>query len=74
MKENSKLILLHSDDKVTVYHLKNELEQQGVESMIKSTYESGLTAGVVSGSQSTYQLLVLESDFEKAKEIIESLL
>ncbi len=74
MNDKDKIIGIHSDDKVTIYHLKNELEAQGIESMIKSSYESGLRAGFVSGSQSTYQLFVLEKDYEKAKEIIDSLL
>lgn len=74
MEKKDRIIQVYSSDKVTVYHLKKELAEQGIESMVKSNYESGLIAGVVSGSQSTYELFVLEKDFENAHLIIEKLI
>lgn len=73
MEKQDKIIEVYSSDKVTIYHLKKELSEQGVESMVKSNYESGLAAGFVGGSQSTYQLFVLEKDFDKAHDIIKNL-
>ncbi|MCU4154859.1 DUF2007 domain-containing protein [Carboxylicivirga sp. A043] len=65
------LINIFSDTELTVSHLKNTLADNGIESMIKNDYESGVSAGFVAGTQTSVDLYVFSKDVEKAQPIVD---
>ncbi len=66
------LVNIYSDTELTVSHLKNILADNGIESMIKNDFESGVSAGFVAGSPSAVDLFVFAKDVNRAQEIIEN--
>ncbi len=68
------LIHLFSDTELTVSHLKNTLADNGIESLIKNDYESGVSAGFVAGTQTSVDLYVFSKDAEKAQAIVDQFL
>lgn len=73
MNDNDKIVLVYTGDEVTIERLKANLEMKGIVPTIKDGFNSGLSAGFVGGVPSAIDLFVLESDFEKAVEIIKAI-
>jgi hypothetical protein len=67
----SDLVKIYSDTEITVTHLKNRLADNGIESMIKNDFESGVSAGFVAGAPNSVELYVMNKDLERAQAIIE---
>ena len=65
------LVNVYSDTELTVSHLKNILADNGIESMVKNDFESGVSAGFVAGTQSSVDLYVFSKDADKAKPIVD---
>lgn len=71
MDNNSDMIHVLCSTELTVNHLKNILEENGITSLIRNDYEAGNAAGFVGGTASTIDLYIQKADEEKAKDIIE---
>ncbi|MBK3517473.1 putative signal transducing protein [Carboxylicivirga marina] len=65
------LINIYSDTELTVAHLKNALADNGIESMIKNDYESGVSAGFVAGTQTSVDLYIFSKDADIAQPIVD---
>ncbi|WP_430814617.1 putative signal transducing protein [Carboxylicivirga sp. RSCT41] len=68
------LINIYSDTELTVSHLKNILADNGIESMIKNDFESGVSAGFVAGTPSSVDLFVFSKDAHRARPIVDKFL
>ena len=71
MKETDGIVAIYSGDEVSVIHLKGELESADIQCLIRSDYESGLSAGFMGGTPTTYELFVLETSVEAAQPILQ---
>ena len=71
MNDTSDMVHVFSNTELTVTHLKNILEDNGITSLIRNDYESGNSAGFVGGSYMSIDLYIQKEDEEKAKPIIE---
>jgi len=65
------LVNVYSDTEITVTHLKEVLAENGIESMIKNDFESGVSAGFVAGIPTSIDLYVFAKDKEKATPIVQ---
>ncbi len=74
MKEDDGIVGIYSGDEISVIHLKGELESADIQCLIRSDYESGLSAGFMGGTPTTYELFVLETDVEAAQIILQEFL
>lgn len=70
MKEKNKLVRVYTGTEVTVFLLKELLEETGVGSTIQNNYKSGVEVGFVGGVQSAIDLYIQQSDFEIAEPLI----
>ncbi|MBS2096966.1 putative signal transducing protein [Carboxylicivirga linearis] len=71
MNDTSDMVHVFSNTELTVTHLKNILEDNGITSLIRNDYESGNSAGFVGGSYTTIDLYIQKDDEAKARPIIE---
>ena len=74
MNENDGIVAIYSGDEISVIHLKGELESVDIECLVRSDYESGLAAGFMGGTPTTYELFVLDSSLEAAQPILQEFL
>lgn len=74
MENEEKIVMIYSGDLVTIEHIKNELEANGISSFEKDPFQEGIEAGFVGGTLSTIELFILEADVAKAKEIINAII
>lgn len=65
------IVNIYSDTELTVSHLKNVLSENGIESMIKNDFESGVSAGFVAGTVTSVDLYVMVKDEERARVLVE---
>lgn len=73
MNEKDKIVLVYTGDEVTVARIRVNLELKEIVPIVKDGLHSGMSAGFAGGTRSTIELYVIESDFEKATEIINAL-
>ncbi len=71
---NNNLIKLYTGGDVVVHRLKQELEANGINALIKDGFKQGLAAGFGEGVPSAIDIFVVGDDFEKANEIVEALI
>jgi len=64
------IVRIYTDTELTVSHLKNVLADNGIESMIKNDFESGVSAGFVAGTTTSVDLYVFNKDEQKAQAIV----
>lgn len=64
------LVNVFTGSEIEILLLKEELESNGIPTFVRDGYSSGLMAGFYGGSQSSIELLISESDQEKANPII----
>ena len=74
MNDNDKIVLVYTGDELTVERVKANLEMKGIVPVVKDGFNSGLSAGFVGGTPTTIDLFVLESDVEKAMEIVNGII
>ena len=70
MKNKNELIRVYSGTEISVLHLKEELEESGISSMMQNDFRSGISAGFIGGVPSAIDLFIMESDLKKAEPII----
>ena len=66
----SSLIKLLSDSEITVLHIKNQLYINGVSSITKSGFQSGVSAGFGGGAPAMLDLFIDSDDKKQAEKII----
>tara|TARA_B110000196_G_C20918829_1_gene554203 strand:- start:478 stop:714 length:237 start_codon:yes stop_codon:yes gene_type:complete len=69
-KSRNKLILAYTGNELSTKFLKNDLQDAGINSLIKSETESARLAGFGSSIFSGSQLFIYELDIDNAKPII----
>ena len=69
----SSLIKLLTDTQVNILHKKNQLYINGISSITKNGFQSGVTAGFGGGSPAILDLLINSDDREKAEKVISEL-
>ena len=70
----SKLVRVFAGSEITVNLLKAELEQEGIPVNVVNEYEQSNFRGFSTGTPSSVDLYILDSDLEKAKPIVEEFL
>ena len=70
MAVKDQLVRVFSGTEVSVILLKGLLEDIGVISTMRNDYRLGIEVGFVGGVQSSVDLFVQESDFQKAEPVI----
>ena len=70
MEEQTNTIRVYSGTELKVNLLKEELSQNGISSLIKNDFNSGLVACFSGGGPSAVDLYIQENDLEKAEPII----
>ena len=73
MKDDEKIVLIYIGNELIIRRIRKRLESDGIFSVIKDGYQSGLSAGFVGGVPSAIELYVLESDFQNAVEIVNAI-
>lgn len=71
MEDHLEFVDIYSGSEVRVIILKGLLEEIGVEGIIQNDFQSGITSGFAGGTINTIRLKVHESDFEKARPVVE---
>lgn len=72
MKDNDdSLIKVFTGTDVSVGFLKKHLEENGIASLTKNSFQSGNIAGFMGGTPSTIDLFIQEKDLKKAAPIVE---
>ena len=71
MEDN--IVKLYTGSDVIINHIKQELEANGISCLIKDGFKQGIDAGFVGGVPSAIDLFVLESDLERAVEIVNAI-
>ncbi|WP_340114955.1 putative signal transducing protein [Maribellus mangrovi] len=64
---------IFTGDEIIVNRIKQELEQQGINCLIKDGFKQGIQAGFVGGVQSAIEVYVDEKDLEKALETVQAI-
>jgi hypothetical protein len=72
--ESNNLVLIFTGGEIVIGRIRAELEANGILCVVKNGFQQGIEAGFGGGIPSAIDLFVSESDFEKAKEIIEVIL
>ena len=67
------ILNIYTGGEVMVNRLKQELERQGINCLIRDGFKQGLIAGFGEGVPSAIDLFVRESDLEKALEIVQAI-
>ncbi len=73
MTENDGLKKLYTGGDVIINRIKQELQEKGINSLIKDRFKQGLAAGYGDGVPSAIDIFVTEEYFEKANEIVKAL-
>lgn len=70
---DGKSVKIYTGNEITVNRLKQELEQKGINCLIKNGFDQGLKAGFVGGVQSAIEVYVDENDLKSALEIVQAI-
>jgi hypothetical protein len=73
MEQQDKIVKLITGDDVIINRVKQELEAAGINALIKDRFKQGLAAGYGDGVPSAIDLLVVDTDFPQAQEILKAL-
>ncbi|TDN96749.1 putative signal transducing protein [Sunxiuqinia elliptica] len=73
MQNDTALIPVFTGSETEVILLKGQLEEQGISTLIRNDYQSGITAGFGGGTPSSIELLVQQKDLEAAQAILDDL-
>lgn len=71
MANEEHYITIYTGSEVNVQHLQNIFEEQGINSLAKNNFESGLRSGFGGGLPGQVQLQVQENQSEQARKIVE---
>lgn len=70
MENDNDIVKVFTGSEITVNLLKAELEEEGIPSLIKNDFQTGLSAGFVAGIPSVVDLFVNEMDRKRAAIIV----
>jgi hypothetical protein len=70
MENGNGIIRVYTGSEISVIHLKEELEENGVSVMLQNDFGSGISAGFVGGMPTAIDLFIMESNLKKAEPII----
>ena len=70
MKDTNRLVRVYVGTEMTCLVMKSLLEEIGVTGMIKNDFRSSIQVGYVSGTPSSIELYIYESDLDKSATII----
>jgi hypothetical protein len=70
VKDKNKLIRVFTGNEISAIHLKEELEEIGVSSLIQNDFRSGMVGGFGGGIPSAVDLFIQQSDQIMAQPII----
>lgn len=70
MTDNSNLIKVYTGTEVSANILKGKLQEIGITGMIKNDFQSGVIAGFGGGTSSSIEFYILETDLEKAEQVL----
>lgn len=73
MNDKDKIVLVYTGNELMIERIKTNLEKEGINSITKNGYRQGINAGFVGGTPSSIDLFVLETEAEKATEIINAI-
>jgi len=71
MKNREDLIRVYTGSEISVIHLKEELEECGIDVLTQNDFQSGISAGFVGGVPSSIDIYIKKTDLERAEPIIE---
>jgi hypothetical protein len=71
MKNRDDLIRVYTGTEISVIHLKEELEEGGIDVLMQNDFQSGMSADFVGGVPSSIDIYIKKTDLEKAEPIIE---
>lgn len=74
MTDKNELVPVFTGNGIIIQRIKTELELKGITSIIQDGYKSGIAAGFGGGIASAVDLFVVDSDLEKASEIIKAII
>jgi hypothetical protein len=72
MDDQSKHIKLFTGSLIEIQRLQLDLDDQGIPSMVKNNFQSGIRAGFYGGSPLQVELFIYEEDREKSAPILEA--
>lgn len=72
MDDHSKHVKFFTGSLIEIQRLQLDLDDQGIPSMVKNNFQSGLRAGFYGGSPSLVELFIYEEDLDKANPILEA--
>ncbi|MDP2723165.1 MAG: DUF2007 domain-containing protein [Bacteroidales bacterium] len=67
------LIKIFTGTEIAVIQVKEILDENGIPTLMKNGYQSGISAGFIGGTPSTIELYVLEEDKERAEAIVKEI-
>lgn len=67
----NQLIHIYSGTEIQVIMLKGLLDDVNVQAIVQNDFRSGVMAGFGQGTVSTIRLMILESDLEKARPVLD---
>ena len=70
MDDNSKMIPVFSGSQIEVQKLRHDLEEIGIEVMVKNYDDMASITGFANISRAARQLWILETEIEKARPIV----
>ena len=73
MTDYDGLIKLFTGGDVIISRIKQELEIEGINALVKDRYKQGLAAGFGDGVPSAIDIFVTEEDYDKAIQIVKAL-
>lgn len=74
MDEEHDIVKVFSGTKITVMYLKGLLAEKGIEATIRDDFQTGASAGVMNAVPSVIHLYILDSEYKKAKPVIDQFL
>lgn len=74
MDEEHDIVKVYSGTKITVMYLKGLLAEKEIDATIRDDFQTGVSGGVINGTPSIIHLYILDSDYKKAKPIIDQFL
>ncbi|MBN1985738.1 MAG: DUF2007 domain-containing protein [Prolixibacteraceae bacterium] len=73
MAHTGEIVLIYTGGEVIIRRLEAELQQQGIQSIIKDGFKQGLAAGFGEGVPSAIDLYVAAEQAEQAQEIVKAI-
>ncbi len=74
MENSDGIVLVYTGGEIDILRIKAELENLGINSIIKDGFKQGIAAGFGGGVASAIDLYVAKDDAEKAIEIINDIM